>query len=207
MTFFDPAFGTKNEDVDDEDVAPAPRRGGRARKPAVVDNEDVEEEELAPLPRKSVKGKKKSVAAAASADDEEDTTRTVKLTVVGGAVVDSQFHSASSYHVYCDASGPWDFTGNQTNIANNNNKYYIIQLLEKNGGGDYKTWTRWGRVGYVRTSLMYILFGTLAPHLAHFYLAVFVLRTSPKFILNQLQGNRSEPDSIGRVSRCGQGWN
>lgn len=34
---------------------------------------------------------------------------------------------------------------NQTNIGANNNKFYVIQLLEK--GGKYYAWTRWGRVG------------------------------------------------------------
>jgi len=34
---------------------------------------------------------------------------------------------------------------NQTNIDGNNNKYYIINLLE--GPGGFYTWNRWGRVG------------------------------------------------------------
>src|SRR5262245_61141462 len=34
---------------------------------------------------------------------------------------------------------------NQTNIGHNNNKYYVIQLMES--GGKFYTWTRWGRVG------------------------------------------------------------
>lgn len=36
---------------------------------------------------------------------------------------------------------------NQTNLTggNNNNKFYVIQLLES--GGSYAVWTRWGRVG------------------------------------------------------------
>jgi len=33
---------------------------------------------------------------------------------------------------------------NQTNIGQNNNKYYVIQLIEN--GGRYYTWNRWGRV-------------------------------------------------------------
>lgn len=33
---------------------------------------------------------------------------------------------------------------NQTNIGHNNNKYYVIQVIEH--GGRYTTWTRWGRV-------------------------------------------------------------
>ena len=38
----------------------------------------------------------------------------------------------------------YDCMLNQTNIGNNNNKYYVIQLIEKNGS--YYFWTRWGRV-------------------------------------------------------------
>lgn len=34
---------------------------------------------------------------------------------------------------------------NQTNIGQNNNKFYVIQLLESKGR--YYLWTRWGRVG------------------------------------------------------------
>ena len=34
---------------------------------------------------------------------------------------------------------------NQTNIGQNNNKFYVIQLLQS--GGQYYLWTRWGRVG------------------------------------------------------------
>ncbi|NXY51062.1 PARP3 polymerase, partial [Ceuthmochares aereus] len=39
----------------------------------------------------------------------------------------------------------YDCTLNQTDIKANNNKFYIIQLLEHNG--DYSIWNRWGRVG------------------------------------------------------------
>lgn len=34
---------------------------------------------------------------------------------------------------------------NQTNIGQNNNKFYIIQLLQSSSR--YSVWTRWGRVG------------------------------------------------------------
>ncbi|NXV72942.1 PARP3 polymerase, partial [Atlantisia rogersi] len=39
----------------------------------------------------------------------------------------------------------YDCTLNQTNISANNNKFYIIQLLEHSGA--YSVWSRWGRVG------------------------------------------------------------
>lgn len=38
----------------------------------------------------------------------------------------------------------YDCTLNQTNIGANNNKFYIIQLLEHNGA--FSIWNRWGRV-------------------------------------------------------------
>ncbi|CAO2633707.1 Protein mono-ADP-ribosyltransferase PARP3 [Lemmus lemmus] len=46
----------------------------------------------------------------------------------------------------------YDCTLNQTNIGNNNNKFYIIQLLEKDG--DFFCWNRWGRVGEVGQTKM-----------------------------------------------------
>uniref|UniRef100_A0A8C8RTG4 Poly [ADP-ribose] polymerase n=1 Tax=Pelusios castaneus TaxID=367368 RepID=A0A8C8RTG4_9SAUR len=39
----------------------------------------------------------------------------------------------------------YDCMLNQTNIGNNNNKFYIIQLI--NQSGRYSCWNRWGRVG------------------------------------------------------------
>lgn len=61
--------------------------------------------------------------------------------------IKSASHSCTaSYEVFIDDSGLiWDATLNQTNAANNNNKFYRIQLLRN--GVDHKTWTRWGRVG------------------------------------------------------------
>ncbi|XP_015273217.1 PREDICTED: poly [ADP-ribose] polymerase 3 [Gekko japonicus] len=50
----------------------------------------------------------------------------------------------------CNTSGAkicedYDCMLNQTNIGHNNNKFYIIQLIEHNGS--YSCWNRWGRVG------------------------------------------------------------
>ncbi|XP_075795591.1 protein mono-ADP-ribosyltransferase PARP3 isoform X2 [Pelodiscus sinensis] len=39
----------------------------------------------------------------------------------------------------------YDCMLNQTDIGNNNNKFYMIQLIEQ--GGTYSCWNRWGRVG------------------------------------------------------------
>lgn len=61
----------------------------------------------------------------------------------GKKVVDSLVPGASGYKVYEDYSVKL----NQTNIDgnSNNNKYYLIQVLE--GGGKFHAWNRWGRIG------------------------------------------------------------
>ncbi|TGJ87485.1 hypothetical protein E0Z10_g1303 [Xylaria hypoxylon] len=52
-----------------------------------------------------------------------------------------------NYEVYIDDDGViYDASLNQTNASNNNNKFYRVQLL-RSVAGDYKAWTRWGRVG------------------------------------------------------------
>ena len=37
----------------------------------------------------------------------------------------------------------------QTNVKNNNNKFYIIQLLEDNDSRNFSVWFHWGRGEYV----------------------------------------------------------
>uniref|UniRef100_UPI00398F2635 protein mono-ADP-ribosyltransferase PARP3 n=1 Tax=Pristiophorus japonicus TaxID=55135 RepID=UPI00398F2635 len=44
----------------------------------------------------------------------------------------------------------YDCMLNQTNIGNNNNKFYIIQLIEVSGS--FYCWNRWGRVGEIGQS-------------------------------------------------------
>ncbi|KAI1730634.1 poly(ADP-ribose) polymerase catalytic domain-containing protein [Ditylenchus destructor] len=51
-------------------------------------------------------------------------------------------------HVYKDGNDIYDAMLNQTNIQNNNNKYFLMQVLEDDTGKNYSTWFRWGRVGF-----------------------------------------------------------
>ena len=60
---------------------------------------------------------------------------------VGTAPVDSICPHASNGKVH----DGYDAMLNQTNIGANNNKFYIIQVVE--AGGKYYAWNRWGRVG------------------------------------------------------------
>ncbi|KAG5275064.1 hypothetical protein AALO_G00143160 [Alosa alosa] len=48
-------------------------------------------------------------------------------------------------HISAEVHEDYDCMLNQTNIGNNNNKFYVIQVLTS--GKSYHCWTRWGRVG------------------------------------------------------------
>ena len=51
-----------------------------------------------------------------------------------------------THHVFIDESDLiWDAALNQTSSSKNSNKFYRIQIITD--GTDYRTWTRWGRVG------------------------------------------------------------
>lgn len=49
-----------------------------------------------------------------------------------------------SFNLYSQVHKDYDCMLNQTNINQNNNKYFVIQLLT--GGAKYHVFTRWGRV-------------------------------------------------------------
>ncbi|XP_010786137.1 poly [ADP-ribose] polymerase 2-like [Notothenia coriiceps] len=55
-------------------------------------------------------------------------------------------------YVYSEGKDVYDVMLNQTNLQFNNNKYYLIQLLQDDGSKAYSVWARWGRVGKVGQS-------------------------------------------------------
>ncbi|KAJ7313022.1 hypothetical protein JRQ81_004284 [Phrynocephalus forsythii] len=93
--------------------------------------------------------KTRSRADAATSQGEGDSTKTVKTLIVKGkAPVDSECTAKlGQAHVYCEGDDIYDVMLNQTNLQFNNNKYYLIQLLEDDGAPNYSVWMRWGRVG------------------------------------------------------------
>ncbi|KAH7407017.1 poly polymerase catalytic domain-containing protein [Phaeosphaeria sp. MPI-PUGE-AT-0046c] len=64
------------------------------------------------------------------------------------AISVDEYCPLASYQVYIGDDGTiWDASLNQTNASANNNKFYKVQVLHNGSGADFKTWTRWGRVG------------------------------------------------------------
>ncbi|XP_078168947.1 poly(ADP-ribose) polymerase isoform X2 [Carex rostrata] len=89
-----------------------------------------------------------------SKDDKEDekeekTEKIVTATKKGSAILDQYLPQTikSSYHVLQVGDEIYDVTLNQTNVGHNNNKFYIIQVLESDDGLSYMVFNRWGRVG------------------------------------------------------------
>ncbi|XP_021569919.1 poly [ADP-ribose] polymerase 2 isoform X2 [Carlito syrichta] len=70
------------------------------------------------------------------------------LLLKGKAPVDPECTAkVGKAHVYCEGSDVYDVMLNQTNLQFNNNKYYLIQLLEDDDQRNFSVWMRWGRVG------------------------------------------------------------
>ncbi|KAF9883648.1 hypothetical protein FE257_003082 [Aspergillus nanangensis] len=101
------------------------------------------------------KEKKKRTLEEVLEMDGEATNKKVKDAQKAGSKslnvpVDECCYIKGGKSVHIDESGLiWDVALNQTVAANNNNKFYRIQLLVGSGGTDFHTWTRWGRVGEI----------------------------------------------------------
>lgn len=76
-------------------------------------------------------------------------TGVVQVLKKGNVPVDTHCHQlVSTTHVLEEPGCEWSCTLNQTQIQSNNNKFYIIQLLEiDNTKNKWWTWNRWGRIG------------------------------------------------------------
>ncbi|XP_064610913.1 poly [ADP-ribose] polymerase 2-like [Liolophura sinensis] len=98
---------------------------------------------------KSGSGKSKSDRKKSRHEMEMEGKEIVKTVVLTGkAPVDPECSLAGKARVFCEGKDVWDCMLNQTNICNNNNKYFLIQLLQEEGKKMFYVWLRWGRVGY-----------------------------------------------------------
>ncbi|KAK4406998.1 Poly [ADP-ribose] polymerase 2 [Sesamum angolense] len=88
-----------------------------------------------------------------SSTEEEKEEKIVTATKKGSAVLDKWLpdHIKSQYHVLQVVrflgDEIYDAMLNQTNVGENNNKFFVIQVLESNDGGKFMVYYRWGRVG------------------------------------------------------------
>ncbi|KAI0478016.1 poly polymerase catalytic domain-containing protein [Xylaria cf. heliscus] len=123
----------------DDIKPPQPKKKGRAKKDVKV--EEVEEAEKVEKDEKDEKDKP-AEREPKIAEGQIAKSSDVRIPLDEGAC-----RELVNYEVYIDDDGViYDASLNQTNAGRNNNKFYRIQLL-RSVAGDYRTWTRWGRVG------------------------------------------------------------
>ncbi|XP_068953805.1 poly [ADP-ribose] polymerase 2 isoform X2 [Petaurus breviceps papuanus] len=97
-----------------------------------------------------VQGVKEAPLADAERNDKNKENKVKTLLRKGKTPVDPECTvKVGKAHVYCEGDDVYDVMLNQTNLQFNNNKYYIIQLLEDDGQRNFSVWMRWGRVGKV----------------------------------------------------------
>ncbi|KAM3866166.1 poly [ADP-ribose] polymerase 2 [Diretmus argenteus] len=121
----------------------------KIRSQAVKSGEEEEEEEKQPAAKRK-RGQGKSQMKSKQTPKEEIDSKEVVKTVVmkGKAPVDPECKAkVDKAHVYSEGNDVYDVMLNQTNLQHNNNKYYVIQLLEDDRSKAYSVWMRWGRVG------------------------------------------------------------
>ena len=69
-----------------------------------------------------------------------------KVIKKNGLILDSSQYK-DTHHVYQTNGCAYSSTLNQTYIKYNNNKFYILQILEHDNGNEYLVYTRYGRIG------------------------------------------------------------
>ncbi|KAL2097172.1 hypothetical protein ACEWY4_006379 [Coilia grayii] len=123
------------------------------------------EEDEQPAGKKRRGGKsQKAKKEVLTTECENDTKEVVKTVVMKGkAPVDSECKAKlGKAHVYSEGNDVYDVMLNQTNLQFNNNKYYLIQLLQDDNAKAYSVWMRWGRVGKVGQNSLVTCGGDLA---------------------------------------------
>ncbi|XP_051943359.1 poly [ADP-ribose] polymerase 2 isoform X2 [Hippocampus zosterae] len=128
--------------------------GGEASGPNGVPAEvkqEAEESEEQPIKGKRKRGNSASQVSRTDKKLKEETpSQEVVKTVVmkGNAPVDTECQAKlGKAHVYSEGGDIYNVMLNQTNLQFNNNKYYLIQLLEDDAAKVFSVWMRWGRVG------------------------------------------------------------
>uniref|UniRef100_G1U392 Poly [ADP-ribose] polymerase n=1 Tax=Oryctolagus cuniculus TaxID=9986 RepID=G1U392_RABIT len=131
----------------------ASSRGARASVAVNETNSVTEDSPPVKKTRRCQKLEMKKEPSAGKKADKEGTEdkqgESVKaLLIKGKAPVDPECTAkVGKAHVYSEGNEVYDVMLNQTNLQFNNNKYYLIQLLEDDAQRNFSVWMRWGRVG------------------------------------------------------------
>jgi poly [ADP-ribose] polymerase len=122
-----------------------------------------------PILKNPKKAPKKNPNKEEKKDDEMDIEEDKQTIVVekNGAVVDAYVPDSRLYFVTKDRDGSFGYknltaTLNQCNLKNNNNKFYILQVLTNESNNQLYLFRRWGRCGYNGSKDLIVKFINLA---------------------------------------------
>ena len=103
------------------------------------------------VPKKEkLKSEAEPVPTSTASEEKPKSKPTEKsVTFTGNAILHSSLSGLKSAEVYTEDDEVYDVMLNQTNLKNNNNKFYIIQLIQSLSGTQkhFSVFTNWGRVG------------------------------------------------------------
>ncbi|KAL6042215.1 Poly [ADP-ribose] polymerase 2 [Balamuthia mandrillaris] len=124
---------------------PKPKKRLAKRKRKIASQESEQEDSEEPEEGSNQSQKKSSTS-------NESKGKKIKVIKKGRAAVDPYLpdHVQQAYHVLEEGNDIYDVMLNQTDISysiKGHNKFYAIQLLEKDTKNGWAVWTRWGRVG------------------------------------------------------------
>ena len=114
-------------------------------------NKDESSMSISDEPKKQKKEKKTKKEKGKKSPEVKDVTPVMKI-IDKKAIVDQHFADRAQYHICQDTDNEFNgkffsCTLNKSDLDKNNNKFYIIQLLEHDVSNDLILFTRWGRVG------------------------------------------------------------
>ena len=117
-----------------------------------VDDKKAKKAPMKKIDKKIAAKENAKKAKSAKVDDKDIKTDDKKMVVgivKGRAMVDAKVPNGKSYHVYEEGNKSYASSLMWSDLKNNNNKYYIIQILQSDANKlSASVWTRWGRVGY-----------------------------------------------------------
>ncbi|XP_051984439.1 poly [ADP-ribose] polymerase 2 isoform X1 [Xyrauchen texanus] len=150
----------KSEDQNEGDTL----NGNNGGTGVIQIKEEKEEEEEQPVSKKRRNEGRSQKASKAKPITKEEGEEVVKTVVMKGkAPVDPECKAKiGKAHIYSEGNDVYDIMLNQTNLQFNNNKYYLIQLLQDDNAKAYSVWMRWGRVGKVGQNSLVSCGGNLA---------------------------------------------
>eukprot|EP01022_Parablepharisma_sp_SALTPOND_P023167 TRINITY_DN480_c0_g1_i2.p1 TRINITY_DN480_c0_g1~~TRINITY_DN480_c0_g1_i2.p1 ORF type:complete len:963 (-),score=64.22 TRINITY_DN480_c0_g1_i2:10195-13083(-) len=131
----------------------------KAKSKKVIEKAPAKSKKIEEKKKPSKKGKaeekskdapKKVDPPAASDDDKKQEDKKIVTGIKKGkAMVDAKVPNGSTYHVYEEGGKVYAASLMWSDLKNNNNKYYIVQILQSDANAtQFMVWNRWGRVGH-----------------------------------------------------------